>query len=317
MIAIINKFRRELRARRWCAGVILVLASTGCTSMPRTGEASPAANAPVRLTGAPQTQAELALPLTVWTERRTAPEPLAIHVVRIDLQCPDLEVIVMPADDPDGDGPAESVLTDPRELAVQFKALAAVNANAFGVLPGANGKEVKTFRSGLPVDILGLVVHAGVRRSGMYPPNLCFWLDDAQYPHFGADPGETAGLREGVNVWCNDLVAEGRPIPAPGGDRHPRTAVGADARGRWLFLVVVDGRQPGVSVGMTVHELATLMVQLGCARAVNLDGGGSSILLAAGPTGALDIVNRPSGGTPRPVPVLLGVCSREDSKLNK
>lgn len=311
MTATDNRVRMCPRVWWLCAGMMAVLASAGCGSPPAAVAGARATIAPVRLAGAPQNEAKRALPLTVWTEHRRTPAPLAIHVARVDLQCPDLEVVVMPADDPDGNGPAESVLADPRELAAQHKALVAVNANAFGVLPDANGKDVKRFESGMPVDIIGLVVHEGVRRSGISSPRLCFWLDGAQHPHFGPDPGEAAGLREGVNVWCNDLVAEGRPIPAPGGDRHPRTAVGADAQGRWLYLVVVDGRQPLVSTGMTVRELAELLVQLGCTQGINLDGGGSSILLAAGPTGALDIVNRPSGGSPRPVPVLLGVRPRQ------
>jgi hypothetical protein len=305
-----NRVHRWFRVWRLCAGMLVVLAGAGCGSLPGKVVRAPVAIAPVRLAGAPQTAADQALPLTVWTERRTIPAPLAIHVARIDLQCPALEVVVMPADDPDGNGPAESVLTDPLELAAQHKALVAVNANAFVVLSDANGKEARKFESGMPVDIIGLVAHAGVRRSDISSPRLCFWLDGSQHPHFGPDPGETAGMREGVNVWCNDLVAEGRPIPALGGDRHPRTAVGADAQGRWLYLVVVDGRQPGVSEGMTVRELAELLVQLGCTQGINLDGGGSSILLTAEPTGAFDIVNRPSGGSPRPVPVLLGVRPR-------
>jgi exopolysaccharide biosynthesis protein len=56
--------------------------------------------------------------------------------------------------------------------------------------------------------------------------------------------------------------------------RNPRTAVGFNRR--FLFLVEVDGRQPGLSVGMTFEELAALMKDFGCKEAMNLDGGGSS-----------------------------------------
>ncbi len=76
--------------------------------------------------------------------------------------------------------------------------------------------------------------------------------------------------------------------------RHPRTAVGFD--GRRLRLVVVDGRQPGHSVGMTLPELAQVMLDLGCREAMNLDGGGSTTLWARG-----EVVNRPSDGRERPV----------------
>jgi len=293
---------------------LLLLAAAGCHAPISTVSAPPAASAPTRLSQVLRTEQEQALPLSVWSERRTQPESLAIHVLRVDLQCPTLEVIAMPADDPDGDGPAQAALTDPRELAAQFKALAAVNANAFGALPDADGKTDSRWRAGQAVKIEGVAVHAGALRSGPAKHaanNLCFWLDAARRPHFGPWPGDAQEVREAVNAWWGHLLDGGKVLPPPGGDRHPRTAVGVDATGRWLYLVVVDGRQPGYSVGMTTHELATLMAQLGCDRAINLDGGGSSIMLAADAAGALEIVNRPSGGSPRPIPILLGVRPRE------
>jgi len=76
--------------------------------------------------------------------------------------------------------------------------------------------------------------------------------------------------------------------------RHPRSAVGY-GRGR-LYLLVVDGRQPGYSAGMSLEELAKAMLDLGCSDAINLDGGGSSTLWVRG-----NVVNRPSDGRERPV----------------
>jgi exopolysaccharide biosynthesis protein len=63
--------------------------------------------------------------------------------------------------------------------------------------------------------------------------------------------------------------------------RHPRTAVGVRAEGSLVF-VTVDGRQPKKSVGMTVDELAGLMLELGCVDAINLDGGGSTTMVVKG-----------------------------------
>jgi hypothetical protein len=59
-------------------------------------------------------------------------------------------------------------------------------------------------------------------------------------------------------------------------EQHPRTAFGWNSQ--WYFLVQVDGRQNDLSVGMTLEELATCLVKLGCEEALNLDGGGSSSL---------------------------------------
>lgn len=79
------------------------------------------------------------------------------------------------------------------------------------------------------------------------------------------------------------------------GGRAPRTAVGVNAQGH-LLLVVVDGRQPGHSIGMTLIELAKLMQELGAKNAMNLDGGGSTEMVVCG-----ELVNRPSDGRERPV----------------
>lgn len=78
--------------------------------------------------------------------------------------------------------------------------------------------------------------------------------------------------------------------------RHPRTAAGIAREGRRLILVAVDGRQAPYSDGMTLRELASLMLSLGARDALNLDGGGSTTLVYADPewAGTLAVANRPS-----------------------
>lgn len=72
--------------------------------------------------------------------------------------------------------------------------------------------------------------------------------------------------------------------------RHPRTAVGWRADGK-LILLTVDGRQKQ-SVGMTIDELASLMLEFDCVEAMNLDGGGSTTMVVKG-----KVVNHPSDAT--------------------
>jgi exopolysaccharide biosynthesis protein len=109
------------------------------------------------------------------------------------------------------------------------------------------------------------------------------------------------------------LLRTGRPVPAdpaiysPGfaEARHPRTAVGIRADGR-ILLVTVDGRQPERSVGMTIPELAALLRELGAVEAINMDGGGSTTMVAGG-----RVVNHPSDLTgERPVGDALIVLAR-------
>ncbi|MFD6177339.1 MULTISPECIES: phosphodiester glycosidase family protein [unclassified Isoptericola] len=74
---------------------------------------------------------------------------------------------------------------------------------------------------------------------------------------------------------------------------QPRTAIGVDADGN-LVIVVVDGRDPGYSRGVTMTGLAQIMIDQGAVTAYNLDGGGSSTLWFDG-----EVVNRPSNGGER------------------
>lgn len=74
--------------------------------------------------------------------------------------------------------------------------------------------------------------------------------------------------------------------------RHPRSAVGWNKD--FIYMVQVDGRQSGHSVGMTYSELASYMAKLGCEQALNLDGGGSATFWGLG-----QVINSPSEGEAR------------------
>lgn len=82
---------------------------------------------------------------------------------------------------------------------------------------------------------------------------------------------------------------------------HPRTAIGVSKDGSKVFAVVLDGRSAD-SRGMTLPELGQLFKDLGAYNAVNLDGGGSSAMIAreAGSDGPT-VWNTPSDGEVRSV----------------
>jgi exopolysaccharide biosynthesis protein len=95
---------------------------------------------------------------------------------------------------------------------------------------------------------------------------------------------------------------------SPSQPRHPRTVIGWNKN--YFYLVVVDGRQPNLSIGMTYPELADLMLSLGCTEAMNLDGGGSSTFYLAG-----KIMNSPSDGRPRSVANALIVLDKRTGSV--
>jgi hypothetical protein len=88
-------------------------------------------------------------------------------------------------------------------------------------------------------------------------------------------------------------------------ERHPRSCIGWNEEA--FFLVEVDGRQKGLSVGMTLDELGTLMMKLGCTEAMNLDGGGSATLWYRG-----KVRNSPCDGREREVANSLILVKKEE-----
>ena len=64
------------------------------------------------------------------------------------------------------------------------------------------------------------------------------------------------------------------------GGKNPRTAIGYTQDGNFI-MVAVDGRE-GASVGLTLKELAWFMKSIGCINAMNLDGGGSTVMYVNG-----------------------------------
>jgi hypothetical protein len=77
--------------------------------------------------------------------------------------------------------------------------------------------------------------------------------------------------------------------------RHPRAAIGVSARD--VIAVACDGRRSGVDAGLSMLELAQVMVELGAESAINLDGGGSTTLVHRG-----HLLNRPYSSQDQPAP---------------
>jgi exopolysaccharide biosynthesis protein len=107
------------------------------------------------------------------------------------------------------------------------------------------------------------------------------------------------------------LVSNGKPVNHPKDTaRHPRTVVGLDPGGTRLTILMVDGRRKGVADGMTCTELSKEMIQAGCDRALNLDGGGSSIMLLR--QGDKWVTKNVPSESERPVASVLGIDIKEE-----
>jgi hypothetical protein len=242
----------------------------------------------------------------VTYERRVngSPRPVVLHLVRIRIDAPGVRFLVTPSRPRGG-----------RRLQAQtVSGFLARNRLQLAI----NGDFFRPFRSdglwdyypkvGDPVDVFGLAC-SGRRcfgRTSAGRPTIYFSCSG------GASfrrPEDTCHAISGISLLRDGRVRLG-PIPA---ERHPRTAVALDRRERRLLLLVVDGRQPGYSVGATPRELALLAREAGGHNAINLDGGGSSALVMER-DGRPHQLNAPIHtrlvGRERPVANHLGVAAR-------
>ncbi len=237
---------------------------------------------------------------------RKHPRPLRYHVLRVDRENSRIRITAPVNPDPDGDGPAETMLDSPFDMIKRADGLAFINANAFRPAGDLDDGDTPAWRNQMPVEIIGLAVDEGTVRSPAEPGRAtAFWTEQIGAAHFGIprDPGSMANGIAGFG-W---LVQYGQSVAESDNALHPRTAIGRDASGRWLFLVVVDGRQRGYSEGVTLSELAQFMLDLGCQSAINLDGGGSSVMILRADQDVYRLANSPSTkvfgvSVPRPLP---------------
>jgi hypothetical protein len=247
---------------------------------------------------------------------RTLPTPLVEHVVEIDLaKAPGALKLVANQSAPDGG----LIATTVSQLAAKGDLSVAVNASFFE-LPAGRYPE-----SGERVEAVGGLILEGRTISPKGPglalinAALCVEGRNVSVEKGFECRGATYGIASGpLHLWQGqgvDTEFADKIFKAP---RHPRTAVGVDSARRKVWLIVADGRQEGVSEGATLDELKQTLKELGAVDALNLDGGGSSVLVArvSGPNGSsLRVLNVPIHekvpGRERPVVTALGMTSGE------
>jgi len=251
----------------------------------------------------------------------TGAVPMAIQVLRIDLSAPGIALVVTPGDPREGHE-YRALKTSEALLANDWQA--AVNGGYF--LPfagGSPGGGDYIPQPGQGTNVSGAAIHNGRTVSPIEPDLdrrvnaiVCVWREAKVAIMDGQDCGPR--VREAMAAGPR-LLKDGQRLSYTtfdatyGAARHPRTALGLDARRRLAWLVTVDGRQPGFSEGANLDELTDILISLGARDAINLDGGGSTTMVVRSAEGHL-ILNRPihTGvpGRERPSANHLGVRAR-------
>lgn len=105
------------------------------------------------------------------------------------------------------------------------------------------------------------------------------------------------------------LLRGGKPVVKPKqGSYHPRMVLGLSADSRWLYVLAVDGRQQNWSIGADYWDLAKMMLRLGAADAINMDGGGSTTLMYWDEASDMPVTcNRPAAASDLQRPCALNI----------
>jgi hypothetical protein len=101
---------------------------------------------------------------------------------------------------------------------------------------------------------------------------------------------EDCGQSQQKNVLCEEFTTDWKETHYLT-IRMPRNAIGYNDDKSVLMVAVVDGYQPGYSIGMTQKELAGLFTDYGMTTAMELDGGGSATMWLEG-----KLASHPSDG---------------------
>ncbi len=237
--------------------------------------------------------------------------PNIVYTVRVDLHNSGVHFLVTPPQ------PSEHYVLSARttsQFVQQFGLQLAINADFFDPWRD-NGLWDYYPHVGDGVNVRGLTVSRGNRYTEGYSPpanyNTLYITKDNE-----ASFTPTQAPIDNAISGNMMLVVDGQPVPIDATNdyltsKHPRTAIGLDQTANTLIIVLVDGRQPNYSVGVTIPELEAIIVERGGYNALNLDGGGSVTLAMQGTNGLPQVLNSPIHshipGLERPVGNHLGI----------
>ncbi|MDO4286601.1 MAG: phosphodiester glycosidase family protein [Eubacteriales bacterium] len=158
-----------------------------------------------------------------------------------------------------------------KEICKQNAAALGINASGFADPEGAgNGGEA-----------MGIILSDSVpHRTTMDETMKVIGMDTAN--RLNISNTLLSGTRDAMQ-FSPALVVNGEQLisGSSGWGLQPRSVIGQTASGQML-MAVVDGRQPGYSVGITLGDLTDILYQYGAYQACNLDGGSSSVMYYRG-----------------------------------
>ena len=241
--------------------------------------------------------------VTYIKEVQTDPRDMVIHIVRINVARGGIRPLVTPPDRPKSDQPYNARTTS--EFAKKFKLQLAINGGGFR--PWYDYKLFYFPHSGDKVSPLGTTISENFSFNASEDQELPLLMFGGTRP---VEIGYIASKAEYAVSGTRLLVDNGEITEGLDSRKlAPRTTAGVDKKGQTLIIVIVDGRQSGYSKGITLKEIAQILLENGAERALELDGGGSSTLVLnrdGNPVVLNSPVHRGIPGIERPVATHIG-----------
>jgi hypothetical protein len=214
---------------------------------------------------------------------RSEPRPLVIHIVKVDLDAPGIGFLVTPRDNLDG---YVYTARTTSQFLDDFDVQIAINADFFD--PWWEYGPFNYYpHDGDGTNVRGLTVSQGkLVTEGYSPTSDALYISKDNRVSFTRPDGELYNVIAGNLMIVRGGAYDSTIRPDPYIEQaHPRTAVALSQDERTLLIVMVDGRQPSYSEGVTLPELASVILEYGGYAALNFDGGGSSTLVMQGADG--------------------------------
>ena len=248
------------------------------------------------------------------------PRLMKLHFMRIDLTLPGLHFTTTPRD-PDWGKPMPDypkyMIRTKRVSTIDF--MTEAREKGGNMVVAVNGTSfrpwVKPFNHKY-AEPKGINILNGEVVSDVRPHKAVFWVDKA------GKIGMSRGLKEedyskmAVAVSGFAVILEdGKDCSGTVTDVHPRLSYGLSKDRRYLYLLAVDGRQPGWSIGAALQDLTAYMIAAGASDALNMDGGGSTSMVWWDPAQKKPVMfNRHEGGMIRKVSCSLGILLPAEEK---
>jgi uncharacterized protein YraI len=224
--------------------------------------------------------------VTYFRNERTSPRRLMWHVMEIDTRSVSaLRFLVTP---PLRDTIPQLCTRTTSQFLDEHDVQIAINGDEYEYLDPVDFPPQNYCANSDPVQPVGFAASRGKTYSKKQAGRPVLYINQRNEITFDTPKGQIYNAISGQRY----LVSKGKKVAGLDAQiLQPRTAIGVNQNGRWIYLMVVDGRES--SEGVSFSQLADMLLSHGVYTAISFDGGGSSTLVVEGVDRLPRLLNTP------------------------